>query len=84
MKKITHDIPSYHSTPEDAARMAHAAGAKRLVLYHIIPPLPSPLVKSLFLGNAKKYFRNPITMGEDGMLISLPANSDAISIKRIF
>jgi ribonuclease Z len=83
-QKITHDIPSYHSTPEDAAKMAKAAGVGQLILYHIIPPLPSPLVKKLFLSDTKKYFTKPITMSEDGMLVSLPANSDDISIRRIF
>lgn len=83
-QKITHDIPNYHATPEDAAKMAQASGVRRLVLYHIIPPLPSRLVKSLFLGDAKKHFRGPITMGEDGMLISMPVESDSITIRRVF
>jgi ribonuclease Z len=30
-KKITNDIPSYHSTPEDAAKMAALAGVRHLV-----------------------------------------------------
>ncbi|MHB0896914.1 MAG: MBL fold metallo-hydrolase [Spirochaetales bacterium] len=83
-RKITHDIPSYHSTPEDAAKMANAAGVGQLVLYHIIPPLPSPLVKNLFLSDAKKYYAKKITMSEDGMLVSLPPNSKEVSIRRAF
>ncbi|MFA6504543.1 MAG: MBL fold metallo-hydrolase [Treponemataceae bacterium] len=83
-KKITEDIPSYHSTPEDAAKMAHAAGVERLVYYHIIPPLPSSILKNLFLGDAKKYYSKVITMGDDGMLISLPANAKTILVKRLF
>lgn len=83
-KKITADIPSYHSTPEEAAKMAQAAGVGRLVFYHIIPPLPSPILRNLFLGDAKKHYTQSIVMGDDGMLISLPANSKTISIKRLF
>ncbi|MFA5851263.1 MAG: MBL fold metallo-hydrolase [Spirochaetales bacterium] len=83
-KKITHDIPSYHSTPEDAAKMANAAGVGQLVLYHIIPPLPSSLVKNLFLSDAKRYYTKKITMSEDGMLVSLPPNSKDVSIRRVF
>jgi ribonuclease Z len=52
------------------------------VIYHILPPLP-PLLNSMFLGNAAKYYQGPITVGIDGLLISLPANSDKISIKQI-
>ena len=38
--KITADIPSYHSTPEGAARIARMAGVRYLMFYHTIPPLP--------------------------------------------
>jgi ribonuclease Z len=82
--KITHDIPSYHSTPEDAAKIAGLAGVKQLVYYHIIPPLPSPILKNFFLGDARSYFSGMITMGEDGMLFFLPANSDKIEMKDLF
>ena len=82
-KKVTHDIPSYHSTPEDAAKIASAAGVKHLIYYHIIPPLPSPILKNLFLGDAKSYYRGPITLGEDGLLVFLPADSDRIEIKNV-
>jgi len=34
--------------------------------------LLSPILKILFMGNAKKYFKGPITMGKDGMLFFLP------------
>jgi ribonuclease Z len=57
---------------------------KQLVYYHIIPPLPSPILKNMFLGDAKDYFSGPITMGEDGMLFFLPANSDKIEMKDLF
>ena len=83
MGKVTHDIPSYHSTPEDAAQIASAAHVKHLIYYHIIPPLPSPILKKLFIGSAKKYFAGPITVGEDGLLVSLPLDSTRIEIKNI-
>jgi ribonuclease Z len=80
LKEVTGVIPSYHSSPEDAAKVANEAGVDRLVLYHIIPPLPSLLLNNMFLGEAKKYYKGPITMGVDGMLFSLPANSKEISV----
>jgi len=81
--KITEDIPGYHSSPEDAARTAAAAGVKQLVLYHITPPIPNPLLNNMYLGDAGKYYSGPITIGEDGLLISLPANSDKISVGQL-
>lgn len=83
--KISADIPSYHSTPEDAARIAKEAGIRHLVLYHIIPPLPSSyILQKIFLGDARNFYEGPITVGVDGMLISLPANSREIKIKKLF
>ncbi len=83
LAKVTHDIPGYHSTPEDAAKVAAGAGVRQLIYYHIIPPLPSPILKNMFLGDAKDYFSGPITMGEDGLLVFLPPNSDQIQIKNV-
>jgi ribonuclease Z len=83
LAKVTHDIPSYHSTPEDAAKIAHAANVKHLIYYHIVPPLPSTIFNRAFLGNAKNYYKGPITIGKDGMVIFLPPNSDRIEIKKV-
>ena len=82
LAKITADIPGYHTSPEDAARIAQAAGVKHLVLYHILPPLP-PILNNMFLGDSANYYSGPITIGEDGLLISLPANSDKTNIKQV-
>jgi ribonuclease Z len=81
--KITEDIPGYHSSPEDAAKTAAAAGVKQLVLYHITPPIPNPLLNNMYLGDAGKYYSGPITIGEDGMLFSLPAGSGKISVSQL-
>jgi ribonuclease Z len=85
LSKITSDIASYHSTTEDAAKIAREANVKYLMLYHILPPLPSSFIlHNMFLGDAKKYYAGPITIGVDGMLISLPANSTQINVKKLF
>jgi ribonuclease Z len=76
--KILHDIQNYHTSPEDAARIAREAGVKHLLLYHILPPLPVSILKAAFLGEAKKIYTGPITIGEDGMLFSLPAENKKI------
>jgi ribonuclease Z len=78
MAKILHDIQDYHTSPEDAARIASEAGVKHLLLYHIVPPLPASILKSAYVGEAGKNFTGPITIGEDGMLFSLPAENTEI------
>ncbi|HSM53611.1 MAG TPA: MBL fold metallo-hydrolase, partial [Erythrobacter sp.] len=35
--KFMADFPVYHTSPEDAAQVAEAAGAKALILYHLVP-----------------------------------------------
>ena len=73
--QITRDILNYHTTPEEAARHAEAAGVRHLVLSHIVPAIPSRFFYPAFLGDAPSYFDGPITVGEDGMLFSLPAGT---------
>jgi ribonuclease Z len=76
--KITEDIPYYHTFPEEAARIARDAGAKHLVFYHIIPPLPVAALNAAFLGDAERYYDGPITVGVDGMLFSMPSGNGKI------
>jgi ribonuclease Z len=82
--KITEDIPQYHITPEQAAKVAAKANVSYLTLTHIVPPLPSTLLHNVFLGDAKKIYKGKIDIGRDGMLISLPANSKSIKTKYLF
>ena len=77
--KVMGDILDYHASPKDAARAATAANAKALVLYHIVPPLPSSLLDAAFLGDAASHYKGPIRVAEDGLLISLPAGGTSIN-----
>ena len=77
--KITADIPSYHTTPEDAARAAAQAGVKQLVFYHTIPPLPIAYLNAAFLGDAPKLFTGPIIVSTDGLLLTLESGGSAIT-----
>ncbi len=79
--QIMRDILDYHSSPEDAAEIAGAAGVRALVLTHIVPPIPSRLFDKAFLGDASNRFSGPITVGTDGLMLSLPAGSTAIEQK---
>ncbi len=80
---VMQDILNYHTTPEEAAAQAQAAQVKQLVYNHIVPPLPVKFAYPAFVGDAAKFFGGPITVGEDGMLFSLPANATAIDKKRL-
>jgi ribonuclease Z len=73
--KVLADIPVYHTSPVDAARIAALADAGMLVYYHTIPPLPYTVVESLFLEGTGKAFDGDIRIGKDGDLISLLAGS---------
>ena len=85
LAKIMSDIPQYHTNFEDAAKIAAHAHVKHLALYHILPALPSSVIlHRIFLGDAKKHYTGPITIGEDGMLISLPSDTTGIKIKKLF
>ncbi|TWJ09892.1 MBL fold metallo-hydrolase [Altererythrobacter ishigakiensis] len=81
--KIMADIPDYHTSPEDAARVAQLAGAKALVLYHLVPAPPVRLIEPALLGDAEKHFDGRLELAEDGMLISLPAESQQVEIDQL-
>lgn len=77
LAKVFHDIPSYHTTPEQAAEIARDAGVGFLLINHVVPPLPVPGAEAAFLGNARSIFHGPIKVGVDGDFVSLPAGSKA-------
>jgi len=80
LAKLLHDIATYHTTPEQAAGIANTAGAKLLVMTHLTPPAPGFLAKLIFLDPARTIRPTGTLLGEDGMLISLPADSSAIDV----
>lgn len=82
--KIMGDIPGYHASPEDAARAAREAGAKALVLYHLVPAPPAALIERLFVGEAPKLFSGDLKLAHDGMIVSLPAGSQSVDYSEAF
>ena len=67
---ILHDIPSYHSSPRDAAETARDAHVSHLVLNHLIPPIPSFLAEPLFLRDAR-FSGLDTRLAFDGMLMEM-------------
>jgi len=80
LAKITSDIPEYHTTPVEAAEIAAAVGAKHLLFYHVVPPLPLPGLDKAFLEGVGDAFDGDVTLGRDGTFLSLPKGSDAIEV----
>jgi len=75
--KIMSDIPSYHASPEEAARTANEAGVRLLVLSHLTP-LPPPPLERAFTRGVDAVRPDGWAMGRDGLLVKLPADSEAI------
>lgn len=79
--KMAHDTLDYHVSPVDAAIMAKNANVKLLVFSHIVPPLPTALSEHMFMrGVADVRGAGDTKLGHDGMLISMPADSDKIVV----
>ena len=77
------DIPSYHASAVEAARIANEADAKLLVMYHLFPPPPNPLAEAVFTRGVSDVRESGWELADDGMLISLPSGSDAILTDRL-
>ena len=76
--KIMSDIPSYHTSPVEAAQVAKAGKAKMLVFSHIVPAVPLDYLENYYLKGVADAYGGPIVLGKDGMLFSLPANKTSI------
>ncbi|MFN2426433.1 MAG: MBL fold metallo-hydrolase [Candidatus Binatia bacterium] len=76
--RILGDIPTYHTSPEDAARIANEAGVELLVLYHLTPPPPNPVVERIFVRGVSDIRASGVVVARDGLLITLPAGSKEI------
>jgi ribonuclease Z len=83
MGHVMHDILNYHTTPEQAAQQAQTAKVQQLVFNHIVPPLPVRYAYPAFVGDAGQFFQGPITVGEDGMLFSLPTGQTSIEMRNL-
>jgi ribonuclease Z len=77
------DITDYHTSPVQAAEVAQAANAGMLVYSHIVPPLINSVIEKVFLRGVSDAYDGPIHVGRDGMLFTLPAESDEIVVGHI-
>ena len=81
LAKLSTDIIDYHTTPAQAAEEARQAGVRMLVYTHLVPgALPPVIGPAAFLRDVDAGDGLEIVMGEDGMLINLPAESEEIEV----
>jgi ribonuclease Z len=76
--KILGDIPSYHTSPTEAAEVANEADVKLLVLSHLTPPPPNRVLERMFVRGVDDVRGSGWVLGDDGMLFTLPAQSSEI------
>jgi ribonuclease Z len=81
--KIMHDIPGYHSTPVEAARIANLAHARLLVYTHLLPVLPNAIAVRAFLRGVDAVRPDGVKVGYDGMLVRLPGGGMDILVGQI-
>lgn len=72
LAKLAADIPGYHTSPVEAAEVAKAAGAEKLVLTHLVPGPNNPLTRRMFLRGVSGAFDGEVVLGQDGMRFDLP------------
>jgi ribonuclease Z len=82
LAKITADIPGYHTSPVEAAEIAAGSGARHLLFYHVVPPLPLPGLDRVFLEGVSDAYGGGVTLGRDGTLISLPKGESTVEVSQ--
>lgn len=62
---LRQSILSHHTRAEDAGRVAREAGAKMLVLSHLVPPDGPEITDAMWIAAARQHFDGEIVVGKD-------------------
>ncbi len=81
--KIMADIPTYHTSPVEAAEIANEAGVAWLVLYHLTPPPPLRIFERIFARGVSEVRPEGWLLATDGLLLELPIGSSEIRTRRL-
>ena len=81
--KIMHDIPGYHTTPIEAARIANMAHARLLLYTHLLPILPNAIAVRAFLKGVDEVRPDGVKVGHDGTIVRLPGGGHEIDVSDI-
>lgn len=82
LSKLAGDVLDYHSSPQDAVRLAREAGVSTLVLTHLVPPVSGFIARRVFLSDLydeddEDDERNvDVVLGEDGLHFRLDPDGD--------
>lgn len=80
---VLRDTSRYHINPVEAAQLANRAGVRELVYTHIAPPLVFGLLKTPWLRGVSKERPDGVTIGRDGMLITIPLDGSPIRFDQL-
>ncbi|HEX4894771.1 MAG TPA: MBL fold metallo-hydrolase [Solimonas sp.] len=83
LEKVFSDIPSYHASPVEAARLANEAGVPTLLLYHLTPPPPNRLAEQVFLRGVDAVRPEGVVLARDGLLLELPLGGGAAQVRQL-
>lgn len=78
VEKIMGDIPSYHTSPVEAAEVANEAGVALLVMYHLTPPPPVRVFETVFTRGVADVRPDGWVLADDGFLVELPVGTSEI------
>tara|TARA_Y100000385_G_scaffold80283_1_gene81831 strand:- start:309 stop:1295 length:987 start_codon:yes stop_codon:yes gene_type:complete len=73
---VLHDIQDYHATTSDLSRLVDEAAIGQLALYHLVPAPRNAMAVAAFTNGVP----DGAIITEDGMIFSLPSNSELIII----
>ncbi|MEE2776791.1 MAG: MBL fold metallo-hydrolase [Acidobacteriota bacterium] len=79
LSKLLTDVQTYHASTTAVAALAKEAGVRQLVLYHLVPAMPNPMLNGRFLQGMPE----GTVLAADGMLFELPTNSDEIQLRQL-
>lgn len=65
---ILTDIVDYHTSPREAAEVAAAAGAKKLILTHLGPAPENPISRRFYAPDLDDVYEGSVLLAEDGDL----------------
>ncbi len=83
LEKVMGDIPSYHTSPVEAAELANAANISLLLMYHLTPPPPNAVAERVFLRGVDAVREHGTVLARDGLLIELPLAGGAARIEQL-
>jgi len=83
LEKVMGDIPSYHTSPVEAAEIANAAGVPLLLMYHLTPPPPNALAERVFLRGVSEIRKQGTVLAHDGLLIELPLSGGPAHLEQL-